>query len=494
MWTGVGPPEDFDEFGTVRRPVHYDTNELRRGGGAVVGCCRGEIVDRRYLYSWLTFFGVTGVAWLMSQMDGVSDRRPVASSWTETTVGAGVPASSSVERGGSISVDSSVAAAGGSAAIGSATGGADGGRGEPRLLSAGGALPTIPGLLDEDTYGDGVSPGDGVDRGPVQFDLAEMAGQPAAGPVVKSTAGVPLRPASAARQTEGATTGLTPLPADAPAIDGSTPPRRAVPTFSMPNAASLPKTSSPADLQPQFLPGDRHVLRPILRSGAPPTAANPVGGLVDGQVGVSERGSVGDLGLSVTSAGAISSSGSAWDAPMPGVKPGGATGATGALSSVGAWNAGGVGGLTEGSNAARSSAPPGSPAGAVGEETPLVHDPLFVQAEENLRSAAATGSWLGTPATGSALGPGGVGARQSVGLVRSDAGLERAKSRGGVRPRPSQGDYIWHEIQQNQTLESISLQYQGDTSLVGQLLELNRDVLADPQLLPIGRAIRVPIR
>jgi nucleoid-associated protein YgaU len=77
---------------------------------------------------------------------------------------------------------------------------------------------------------------------------------------------------------------------------------------------------------------------------------------------------------------------------------------------------------------------------------------------------------------------------------RADTGLERAKSRGGVRSRPGQGDYIWHEIQQNQTLESISLQYQGDTSLVGQLLELNRDVLADPQLLPIGRAIRVPIR
>jgi hypothetical protein len=43
-------------------------------------------------------------------------------------------------------------------------------------------------------------------------------------------------------------------------------------------------------------------------------------------------------------------------------------------------------------------------------------------------------------------------------------------------------------------LESISLQYQGDTSLVGPIAELNRDILPDPQLLPIGRAIRVPIR
>jgi nucleoid-associated protein YgaU len=74
------------------------------------------------------------------------------------------------------------------------------------------------------------------------------------------------------------------------------------------------------------------------------------------------------------------------------------------------------------------------------------------------------------------------------------AGIEQARSRGVGRPRPLHVDYIWHEIQQNQTLESISLQYQGDTRLVGPMLELNRDVLPDPQLLPIGRAIRVPIR
>ncbi len=443
--------------------VYYDTNELIRGGGAVVGCCRGEIVDRRYLYSWLTFSGVIGVAWLMSQMDGASDRRPVAASWTETTVGAGVPMPSAAAGGDSISGDASGLAAGGTgAASGSATEGTLAGQAEPRRLSARGATPTIPGLLDDDPYGDGVAAGSGVNRGPVQFDMAEMAGQPAVGPVVKSTSGVPLRPASAARQTEGATAGLTPLPADAPAIDGSTSPRRAVPSFSMPNAASLPKIASPAELQPQFLPGERHVLRPILRSGVPPTATQPeglAGGRAGGLAGDSERGSAGDAGLRVTSAGSVSSGDSAWDAPMPGVKPGGATGTAGAM-----------------------------------------HDPLFVQAAEDLMSAAPLGAWPRTQTPpraigpGGAMGPSGAVAGEMGGTAWSGAGLERAKSRGGVRPRPGQGDYIWHEIQQNQTLESISLQYQGDTSLVGQLLELNRDVLADPQLLPIGRAIRVPIR
>lgn len=130
-----------------------------------------------------------------------------------------------------------------------------------------------------------------------------------------------------------------------------------------------------------------------------------------------------------------------------------------------------------------------------------VHDPLFVQAAEGL--ARETDVWNSQP-SGGASWPAGPGTAARAGmspLVASPPGPRVAggasgglRPRAGGRPRPSSGDYIWHEIQQNQTLESISLQYQGDTSLVGPIAELNRDILPDPQLLPIGRAIRVPIR
>lgn len=54
--------------------------------------------------------------------------------------------------------------------------------------------------------------------------------------------------------------------------------------------------------------------------------------------------------------------------------------------------------------------------------------------------------------------------------------------------------YIWHVVEPSQSLQSISLQYSGDTSLVDGIVNLNSDIIEDPTLLPVGEAIRVPIR
>jgi nucleoid-associated protein YgaU len=51
-----------------------------------------------------------------------------------------------------------------------------------------------------------------------------------------------------------------------------------------------------------------------------------------------------------------------------------------------------------------------------------------------------------------------------------------------------------HTIHDGDTLEGLAVRYLGDSQRAGEILELNRQVLADPQLLPIGVAISIPPR
>jgi nucleoid-associated protein YgaU len=113
----------------------------------------------------------------------------------------------------------------------------------------------------------------------------------------------------------------------------------------------------------------------------------------------------------------------------------------------------------------------------------LNNDPLFVQVGTNSGTGDSTTTPLG-PSSAPLLPPNG----QSI------SGFPTPLQRSGGRSRPQSSDYVWHVIQPNQSLESISLQYLGDRSQVSRLLELNRDLLSDPTLLPIGKAIRIPIR
>ncbi len=49
-----------------------------------------------------------------------------------------------------------------------------------------------------------------------------------------------------------------------------------------------------------------------------------------------------------------------------------------------------------------------------------------------------------------------------------------------------------HTIHDGDTLESLAVRYLGDAQLAADILAANPDVLADPQLLPIGVAIVIP--
>ena len=49
-----------------------------------------------------------------------------------------------------------------------------------------------------------------------------------------------------------------------------------------------------------------------------------------------------------------------------------------------------------------------------------------------------------------------------------------------------------HTIHDGDTLESLAVRYLGDAKRAGEILEVNREVLSDPQLLPIGVAIVIP--
>jgi nucleoid-associated protein YgaU len=49
-----------------------------------------------------------------------------------------------------------------------------------------------------------------------------------------------------------------------------------------------------------------------------------------------------------------------------------------------------------------------------------------------------------------------------------------------------------HTIHDGDTLESLAVRYLGDAQRAVDILEANRDVLSDPQLLPIGVAIVIP--
>jgi hypothetical protein len=51
-----------------------------------------------------------------------------------------------------------------------------------------------------------------------------------------------------------------------------------------------------------------------------------------------------------------------------------------------------------------------------------------------------------------------------------------------------------HRIVDGDTLASIASRYWGDVSRADELFAANRDVLSDPELLPVGREIRIPPR
>lgn len=92
--------------------------------------------------------------------------------------------------------------------------------------------------------------------------------------------------------------------------------------------------------------------------------------------------------------------------------------------------------------------------------------------------------------------------RDSLASVRLSSSGQSKESTPGNRPtpRPSisgagiprRDVYIWHVIEPNQTLPLISRQYFGDDQHVQAIQQMNPDIIQNPELLPVGEAIRVP--
>jgi nucleoid-associated protein YgaU len=53
---------------------------------------------------------------------------------------------------------------------------------------------------------------------------------------------------------------------------------------------------------------------------------------------------------------------------------------------------------------------------------------------------------------------------------------------------------VWHRIVDGDSLPELAERYLGDRQRYRELFEFNRDVLASPDVLPIGQKIKVPFR
>lgn len=372
-----------------------------------------------------------------------------------------------------------------------------------RKLADADVQPLIPGLLDEPERtldAPATSPLNQMSNSPSNMErsaVSELSNTPNNIGPTHGLTGVPLRRVSAASDSEREMEGNRQPPPTNESIvteDGSGPSSRVVPTFSMPNtqAPSLerkPSLSNEPSNQPianqesnttapslrpingdryraledqvatpQPLPGERHVLRPINRSKPPVSGPPPV----NAPPSASEFPPVAEA---------------KWDGPMPGMKPR-------------AQNTGGGFPLRrENRDLDKPTAPifnqsPSDSNSTTPMANGLASDPLFVQ--------------VGTESgpNGAPLSQANNGSGQPMVRQESQARPPQSPvtSRGLGRARPRSGDYIWHVIQPDQSLESISRQYQGDGSLVPKLLDLNSDLLTDPALLPVGTAIRIPVR
>lgn len=150
-------------------------------------------------------------------------------------------------------------------------------------------------------------------------------------------------------------------------------------------------------------------------------------------------------------------------------------------------------------------------------------NPFFAQVE---RRATADPSWAPAPAAGPAATPPRQAIRvtpttaaiaQPGGNAASDPVYQRGFSpvaallepieavapedeeidepQGGLAPAASVTDsYVAHTIADGDTLSRLAGQYLGRTDRYLEIYELNRDILASPDLLPIGKTLRIPLR
>ncbi len=404
------------------------------------------------------------------------------------------------------------------------------------------ATPLIPGLLDDDPS--------------AEFQLADGTKHSSGTDASTRSRSLPLKAISdsGSKQLDPA---IADGPAKQEFLaDGSSPRVRTLPTFSMPNSQNpilsrqqnpgadnsdlkpLGKPGNPRPMgtvsslqepgnqtspmrlplenresqepayQPLQLPNNRHVLRPIIR--VPPRESGDGGSA--GQ-NVPNRPGLGsplrsetprseaprseapgfDASRSEASRSQMSGSNATgtadWEAPMPGVRVRPETRSDNGKTAANSGEANPQRGNRPESMSPNplfappdSSNPSSPPSGT--------SDPLFALAVQDLyrlpserRAGDSVSPTTSVTAAGHSISP---------------APTVRAPLKPRTpHPRPSgraTSDYIWHVIQPNQSLEAISYQYFGDEGGVARLREFNTDVFQYPALLPVGKAIRIPLR
>jgi nucleoid-associated protein YgaU len=70
-------------------------------------------------------------------------------------------------------------------------------------------------------------------------------------------------------------------------------------------------------------------------------------------------------------------------------------------------------------------------------------------------------------------------------------------SRGGIQvaeptPAPDNAYAQWHVVEKGETLGQIAEKYYGDPSLYTQIVEANKDLIKNPDLIQVGWKLRIP--
>ena len=61
-------------------------------------------------------------------------------------------------------------------------------------------------------------------------------------------------------------------------------------------------------------------------------------------------------------------------------------------------------------------------------------------------------------------------------------------------PAPTEQRARTHKVVDGDTLAALAERYLGSSLRAGDIFEANRDVLFDPQLLPIGVELKIPLK
>jgi nucleoid-associated protein YgaU len=65
---------------------------------------------------------------------------------------------------------------------------------------------------------------------------------------------------------------------------------------------------------------------------------------------------------------------------------------------------------------------------------------------------------------------------------------------GASGTRSAEATVPSHKIIDGDTLPALAARYLGDAGRAGEIFEANRNVLASPDILPLGRELRIPAK